>query len=271
MDALLLLKASLILVLALAAAPLLARSPAVTRHQIWTLTFAALLALPLLGFALPVLSVPVPARLSALAPPHRPIEGAAAPRAPFGMETASLPVAPDLTRYRAQPANAGGSTPLPDGGRVDAGARAVSFALQVLPIVWLAGTVAAVAALLLSLLRVALLARVSDVVADPSWDEAARTLGARLGLKRPARLLTSPRVATPMAGGLWRPVVFLPASASEWSAEWRDVVLAHELAHLARRDPVRHVTARLAVGLYWFHPLAWLRSEEHTSELQSRL
>ena len=26
---------------------------------------------------------------------------------------------------------------------------------------------------------------------------------------------------------------------------------------VSRRDPVRHVMARLAVGLYWFHPLAW--------------
>ena len=187
MDAMLLLKASLILVLALVAAPLLARFPAVTRHQIWTSTFAALLALPLLGLGLPALAVPVPARLSALVPLHRPIEGETAPRASLGTKALSLEIATDLTRDRATATNAFVSTPLPDDAR-DARARAVSIAFEVLPIVWLVGTIAAVAALLLSLLRVALLARVSDVIADPSWDEAAQTLGAPMPVGSPVRL-----------------------------------------------------------------------------------
>jgi beta-lactamase regulating signal transducer with metallopeptidase domain/predicted nucleic acid-binding Zn-ribbon protein len=264
MDALvLLLKASLILLLSLAAAPLLARSPAVTRHQIWTLTFGALLALPLLGLALPVLNVPVPERLSVLASLRGPIESDAAFGAPVGAKTAGAAVAPDLAQTGLA-SNAGRSTPSSVGGRSNAPAPAGS-ALRLLPLAWFLGTVAAVAALLLSLLRVALLARASDVVTDPSWQEAAQKFGDRLGLRRPARLVTSPRVATPMAGGLWRPVIFLPASAGEWSADWRDVVLAHELAHLARRDPIRHVLARLAVGLYWFHPLAWLAARQATA------
>lgn len=265
MDALLLLKASLILVLSLAAAPLLARSPAVTRHQMWTLTFCALLALPLLGLALPVLNVPVPGRLSALASLSGLIESDAAPRAPIGPKTAGAAVAPDLAQARGLASSAGPSTPSSVGGGQSNALPPAESALRLLPVMWLLGTVAAVATLLLSLLRVALLARASDVVTDPSWKEAAQELGERLGLRRPARLLTSPRVATPMAGGLWRPVIFLPASAAEWSADWRDIVLAHELAHLARRDPIRHVLARLAVGLYWFHPLAWLAARQATA------
>jgi beta-lactamase regulating signal transducer with metallopeptidase domain len=39
-------------------------------------------------------------------------------------------------------------------------------------------------------------------------------------------------------------------------------VLAHEIAHLAGSDPLRHVAARLAVTLYWFHPLAWIAARE---------
>src|SRR5688500_10129036 len=117
MDALLLLlKASLILVLSLAAAPMLARSSAVTRHQIWTLTFGALLALPLLGLALPVLNVPVPGRLSALASLSGPIESDAAPRAPIGPKTAGAAVAPDLAQPRGLASSAGPSTPSSVGG-----------------------------------------------------------------------------------------------------------------------------------------------------------
>jgi hypothetical protein len=60
-----------------------------------------------------------------------------------------------------------------------------------------------------------------------------------------------------MTGGLHRPVVLLPATATEWDAECLDVVLLHEMVHVRRRDVARQLLARLAVALYWFHPLAW--------------
>jgi hypothetical protein len=60
------------------------------------------------------------------------------------------------------------------------------------------------------------------------------------------------------AGG-WRPRLVLPRRL--WDAldpDQRAAVLAHELAHLARRD---HWVRRLevvALGLYWWLPVAWL-------------
>jgi beta-lactamase regulating signal transducer with metallopeptidase domain/predicted nucleic acid-binding Zn-ribbon protein len=130
---------------------------------------------------------------------------------------------------------------------------------------WLTGTLAAVFALLLSLFRVRRLARAAEQMDDAAWSASANALGGRLGLRRPARLFVSARVGTPMAGGVWRPVIFLPTSAREWSDERRDLVLAHEIAHLAGQDPLRHVAARLAVALYWFHPLAWMAARQATA------
>lgn len=69
MDALLLLKASLVLSIALIAARLLRRGPAAVRHGLWTITFAALLALPALVLALPALYLPLPAAWSGIAAP----------------------------------------------------------------------------------------------------------------------------------------------------------------------------------------------------------
>ena len=64
-------------------------------------------------------------------------------------------------------------------------------------------------------------------------------------------------VSTPIVWGWLRPVVLLPREAQDWSGERRRFAIAHELAHLERRD---HWSALLALGaqaLYWFHPLVW--------------
>src|SRR6266852_8717317 len=69
MDAMLLLKASLLLSATLLVARLLHSAPAVTRHRLWTFAFASVLALPVLAVALPALYVPLPACCAAPAAP----------------------------------------------------------------------------------------------------------------------------------------------------------------------------------------------------------
>jgi TonB family protein len=64
-------------------------------------------------------------------------------------------------------------------------------------------------------------------------------------------------VQVPFTAGVLRPVVLLPADWREWPRAKLVSVLAHEAAHIARRD---WFTARLAAAnrcLFWFHPLAW--------------
>jgi hypothetical protein len=62
----------------------------------------------------------------------------------------------------------------------------------------------------------------------------------------------------PVTVGAFAPVVLLPADARRWSAAKLEAVLAHERAHVARRDPLWRCIGRAAVAVSWFHPLAWL-------------
>ena len=251
---LLIVKASALLALVLCLVRALRRGSAGTRHTIWSVAFAALLALPALALLMPALDIPVPASL--VAQPSAPV--AVALPAAVAADNAVEDRRPDRGSIGLAPS--GSDEPSSPRG---SGSPVVSLTPpQLLWWAWGTGTVAAIAALLLSLMRVRQLARTADDLTDREWRAAADAAARRAGLRAPVRLVVSEQVRTPMAGGLLRPTVFLPAAAPSWDEERRNVVLAHELAHLARRDPLRHVAARLAVACYWFHPLAWLAARE---------
>ena len=80
----------------------------------------------------------------------------------------------------------------------------------------------------------------------------------QLSLSRPVGLLTSAAACTPMAVGVRRPSILLPANCVDWPVEKIRMVLSHELAHVERRDVFWQLAARTAAALYWFHPLTWL-------------
>jgi hypothetical protein len=86
--------------------------------------------------------------------------------------------------------------------------------------------------------------------------EAAIRLLAGLGPGPPPRLLVSPRTAVPFSHGLRRPTIVLPAGLCERASplvlRW---VLAHERAHLERRDGRACLLLGLAQVL--FYPLPW--------------
>ena len=72
--------------------------------------------------------------------------------------------------------------------------------------------------------------------------------------------------------GWRRPVVMLPASAAEWSAERMRIVLLHELAHARRGDWLLQMAAETLRCVWWFNPFAWMvrarlrRESEHAAD-----
>ena len=91
-------------------------------------------------------------------------------------------------------------------------------------------------------------------------------LAAELEIRRPVRVVHSPTVSTPMAWGILRPALLLPANAVSWSADRRRAVVLHELAHVKRRDCLIHVLAQAARAVHWFNPLAWVGTRRLRAE-----
>lgn len=72
-----------------------------------------------------------------------------------------------------------------------------------------------------------------------------------------ASVLESASIAVPMTNGWVAPRILLPAAWRAWDLAKLHAVLAHEQAHIQRRDWPIALFARLNKALFWFHPLAW--------------
>ena len=98
-----------------------------------------------------------------------------------------------------------------------------------------------------------------------------RQLCGDLGLSPLVRLTCSSRVSVPVALGLSRPEICVPPRAiSHLEPEQQEGLLAHELAHLVRRDPFWLAFSRLLSGLLFFQPLNWV-AFRRLRELSERL
>ena len=62
-------------------------------------------------------------------------------------------------------------------------------------------------------------------------------------------------IASPFLLGLTHPRIYLPSSLNAQTAA---SVIAHEHAHLMRRDPIWKAVGFVLLALYWFHPLVWV-------------
>lgn len=71
------------------------------------------------------------------------------------------------------------------------------------------------------------------------------------------RVSSSQGLKTPVAFGILRPVVLLPACAETWTPSQMRMVLLHELEHVRSRDALAQVLAQAVVTVLWFNPLAW--------------
>jgi beta-lactamase regulating signal transducer with metallopeptidase domain len=95
-------------------------------------------------------------------------------------------------------------------------------------------------------------------VEAPEWRSALQRAGGdALGI----RLLTSDDVSSPLSWGWRRPAILLDRDTLRMPGE-ADAILAHEVAHVARRDWPSLLASRLAVSLFWFNPLVWRLDRE---------
>jgi hypothetical protein len=100
-------------------------------------------------------------------------------------------------------------------------------------------------------------------VDDAAVPGQIQNLAGQLGIKRPVPVIQSARLISPIAFGVLRPTICLPANFTElFSPSEQEAVLVHELAHIAARDPLWQCFSEVITALFWWHPLVWWARHE---------
>jgi TonB family protein len=219
-------KATLVMVLAFAGAQLARRRSAGVRHALLASLFAALLLLPLVSLVAPPFAVQV---------------NAPRPAASIGVATFRTTVTARATRARAAPAESPRSAP--SASTLLVAGWTVGAALFLLPV--LAGLWQ-----VRSLRRNALPWRAGQAIAEDLAREA--------GIRRKIAVLLHSDLSGPFTCGAFKPAIILPADAETWTPDDLARALVHELEHVRRRDSLSHGLARAICSVYWFHPLVWM-------------
>lgn len=90
------------------------------------------------------------------------------------------------------------------------------------------------------------------------WEEMLRELAQKLKIQRPVAILESLRIQSPVVIGHFKPLVLVPVGLlAGLSIAQVEAILAHELAHVYRRDYLLNLLQTLIEALFYFNPGVW--------------
>lgn len=173
--------------------------------------------------------------------------------APWGSATQPTPMAELAPAIASSPAPAGFAAALTSLAPLRADPRL----LQMLGWLWLTLAAGALAHLAFGYLRLRRTLR--DRVDATGLHDLAEPLAIEFGLRDTPRITVSTRAPTALALGILRPEVCVPRRAlDELSADELRAMLAHELAHIRRRDPACNLLYALVCRALFWVPGLWL-------------
>ncbi len=123
-----------------------------------------------------------------------------------------------------------------------------------LPVGWLAGMTLMAAYFAVSYVR----ARRRFRCSSPDNTPAIQQWLAGRKLRRPLEVRRSALVASPLAYGVFHPVILLPENMERGNEAELTYILTHELIHIRRFDGVAKLAFAAALCVHWFNPLAWV-------------
>lgn len=99
------------------------------------------------------------------------------------------------------------------------------------------------------------IARFESSPADFAWLQKFEALKSKLGITGKVALLQSNIIKVPIASGLLKPMIIVPASLfANMTPELIESILLHELAHIRRKDFLVNILQSFAETIFFFNP-----------------
>jgi TonB family protein len=224
-------KISILLLLAFAATALLKNRSAAWRHWVLSIALAAAAVAPLLTLTMPSWHMPALATLP--------------------LYTNEFRRAPNPIVGEARPSSVEATQQEPTRDQTPSIAR-VAVAI------WWVGVGCSLFVLVAGISRLGWIAARSRRVRSAAWVALGAEISSQHGLRRPVVLLETDHPTLLATWGVLQSKVIVPADALGWPRERVRAVLAHEIAHVRRRDWLVQIAAEVLRCVYWFNPLVWI-------------
>ena len=135
---------------------------------------------------------------------------------------------------------------------------------------WFVGLTIFLGRLLAGITRVHYLRNRMNHPADPYWEGVLRKLVRQSGCKSGVALLESALVRSPLTIGYLKPLILFPIGFINHLSEAEvEAILAHELAHIVRRDYLFNILQSVVEAIFYFHPAVWWLSGRVREERES--
>jgi HEAT repeat protein/beta-lactamase regulating signal transducer with metallopeptidase domain len=140
------------------------------------------------------------------------------------------------------------------------------YILLLLSAIWIIGTFFFLFRYLLGHLILKHRFGAAEEVRDFSWICFIKRLKKELNINRSIQLFRWERSSVPLTWGIIWPKILLPEDTKNWNSTQKQYVLLHELAHIKRLDNLTQAIMQLVVAFNWFNPIVWLASRQFTKE-----
>ena len=135
--------------------------------------------------------------------------------------------------------------------------------MKVFTLIWIAGIIIGMCKFLTGMGGIYQFRKLQSVDLESELYACFRRVSALFPTDKDIKLKWSPSARAPFTFGFWSPVIVVPLSfMNGYNIDQIESILAHEMAHIRRKDYLHNIIQYLIKTLFFYHPVMWFMVKE---------
>ena len=123
---------------------------------------------------------------------------------------------------------------------------------------WLVGFGVFMFRLIFGLVYIQYLKRVGQKTLSLQWHDLVNALSKQLKVQKEVDIAESSLITVPLVIGHFQPLILFPVGViNQLSVAEVEAIIAHEIAHIVRKDYLQNIVLSLIEAIYFYHPAVW--------------